>query len=176
MRSPGRERGPCPPCCPCQAIGSLGSAMVIYGLARGGHAPWHPVRLSWQLARPRLAPPAAIFKAPGLHPKYSEFYFWCKMIFLGGGRGVFFWMKLMGLEAGRERETAGHSWRRGRRRRKGSWWPWRSGPRQSFAPQCSSPWFAHGSGITKPGLGLQLGFVEDAGGLCICLKWAAGQV
>lgn len=25
----------------------------------------------------------------------------------------------------------------------------------------------------RPGLGLQLGFVEVAGGLCVCLKWAS---
>lgn len=98
----------CPPCSPCRApIGLLGSTMVIYGLARGGPAPWHPVCLSWQLAQPCLAPPAAIFKAPGLHPKYSALYFWCKMIFLGRGCGDFFCMKLVGLETGRERETAG---------------------------------------------------------------------
>lgn len=114
----------CPPCSPCRApIGLLGSTMVIYGLARGGPAPWHPVCLSWQLAQPCLAPPAAIFKAPGLHPKYSALYFWCKIIFLGRGCGDFFCMKLVGLETGRERETAGHNWKRGRRKSRESCWP-----------------------------------------------------
>lgn len=27
---------------------------------------------------------------PGLHPKYSVLYFWCEMIFLGGGCRDFF--------------------------------------------------------------------------------------
>lgn len=102
-------------------MGSLGSTMVIYGLARGGSAPWHPVRLSWPLALP-----AAIFKEPGLHPKYSGLYFWCKMIFLGRGCGegfFFFCMKLMGLEAGREKQlgTAGKKGQ-GKAGRAG-WWP-----------------------------------------------------
>lgn len=87
--------------------------------------PGTPVCLSWQLAQPRLAPPAAIFKAAGLHPKYSALYFWCKTIFLGGGCRDFFVcvMKFMGLEAGREGETSGHNWERGTRKSRESWWP-----------------------------------------------------
>lgn len=84
----------CPPCSPCQApIGLLESTMVIYGLVRGGPAHWHPLHLSRQLAEAYVAPRAtrcAIFKMPGLHPKYSVLYFWCEMIFLGGGCRDFF--------------------------------------------------------------------------------------
>lgn len=41
---------------PCQApIGLLKSTMVIYGLLWAGPAPWHPVRLSKQLAELRVA-------------------------------------------------------------------------------------------------------------------------
>lgn len=64
-------------CCPpCQApIGLLEGTMVIYGLVQGGPAHWHPVCLSRQLAELYVAPQAtrqAIFKMPGLHPKYSH--------------------------------------------------------------------------------------------------------
>lgn len=141
----------CPPCSPCRApIGLLGSTMVIYGLARGGPAPWHPVCLSWQLAQPCLAPPAAIFKAPGLHPKYSALYFWCKMIFLGRGCGDFFLYETRGF-GDRERER--NSWAQLEERqekKQGELLAVKVSSRgRALFSNAPCQWFAHGSGISK---------------------------
>lgn len=155
--------------------------MVIYGLVRGGPAHWHPLRLSRQLAEAYVAPRAtrcAIFKMPGLHPKYSVLYFWCEMIFLGGGcRDFFFFhMKHMGLGSEAVRETAGYDWKRGTQKKGGGrWWPRRSHPEgQLCAHCCCQVLIANGllmdQESKRPGFGLQLGFIEDTGGLCICLK------
>lgn len=119
----GREEGAVlgrgtmlPTTSPCRApIGLLKSTMVIYGLVWAGPAPWHPVCLSRQLAELRVALRAtrqAIFKEPGLHPKYSVLYFWCKMIFLGGGCRDFFHTKCVGLGTQSGRETTGCNWKR----------------------------------------------------------------
>lgn len=128
-----------------------GHTMVIYGLARGGPVPWHPVCVSWQLAQPRLAPPAAIFKAPGLHPKDSALYFWCKMIFLGGGVEVFFFLYETHGFGGRERGR--NSWaqlekKQEKKKKQGELVEVLSRGRAllSSAPRQG---FAHGSGITK---------------------------
>lgn len=93
------------------------------------------------------APPAAIFKAPGLHPKFSELYFWCEMILLGGGRGDFFFLDETHGFGGRERER--NSWAQLEEKQGELVAPkvWSRGRALLSSAPCQ--WFAHGPGIRK---------------------------